>query len=98
VGRLRDNEAALEETRKALEVAAKRVADTLTNRVMNTAAELAAQVAVYGPRNLPRVGSLMRQLFERVEVDYPQGVLRFHWRSAPGETTDIVFAWPEQVD
>jgi hypothetical protein len=33
---------------------------------MNTAAELADQVEVYGPRNLPRVGSLMRQLFERV--------------------------------
>lgn len=97
VGRLRDNEAALEETRKALEVTAKRVADTLTNRIMNTAAELADQVEVYGPRNLPRVGSLMRQLFDRVEVDYPQGVLRFHWRAAPGETTSIMFAWPEDA-
>jgi len=48
-------------------------------------------------RNLHRVGSLMRQLFERVEVDYPQGVLRFHWRSTRGETTEMVFGWPEDA-
>ncbi|MDI7925244.1 recombinase family protein, partial [Ferirhizobium litorale] len=98
VSRLKANEAALNEVASALHKAEAKVSDTLTNRVVNTAEEFVSSIEVHGPLNMPRIASLLRQLFTRVEVDFIYGVLRFHWKSAEGQSLDIVFAWPETED
>lgn len=98
VARLKANEATLNDIAAALHEAERRVSDTLTNRVTNTTSQLADAIEVHGPLNMPGIASLLRQLFTHVEVDYLSGLLRFYWKSAPGQSTDIVFAWPEEVE
>ena len=72
-----------------------RIADLLTNRVQETAArfvDATKQDAV----DVPRINATMRQLFDRVEVDYLRGELFFHWKHA-AELSSIRFAWPKEA-
>lgn len=92
--RLRENEAAREQIREQLKEAENSLADTLTNRVQETVARL-VDAAVADPVDVPMINATMRQLFDRVVVDYSTGYLQFHWRHAPSEVSSFMFEWPK---
>lgn len=70
------------------------VSDSLTNRVVNTVTELVDAAEAEEP-DIPLLNVILRQLFEKVVVDYPSGTLWLHWKHAPGETAAISYAWPK---
>lgn len=47
------------------------------------------------PLDRPKANALMRSMLASVVVDYPHGLLHFHWKHA-GETS-LTYAWPEAV-
>ena len=83
LARLREQEAAREEIKAQLGEVESRIADVLTNRVQETTGQL-ADMAKADLRDVPAINATMRQLFDKVEVDWPQGQLWFHWKHAPG--------------
>ncbi|ESZ50707.1 recombinase family protein [Mesorhizobium sp. RSR565B] len=94
--RLRQNEAAREDIRRTIAGLERRIADTLTNRVQVTAAQFVDATEAEEPRNVALINATLRQLFSKVEVDWPSGHLVFHWKHAPGETTGVMYAWPRE--
>lgn len=93
LARLREQEAAREEIRRTLGTVESRIADLLTNRVQETAGRL-VDAAKEEPVDVSKVNATMRQLFDKVEVDYLRGELHFHWKHA-AELSSITFAWPK---
>ncbi|MDX8458180.1 recombinase family protein [Mesorhizobium humile] len=93
--RLHQNEAAREDIRRTIADLERRIADTLTNRVQVTAAQF-VDAAEVEKRDVALINATLRQLFSKVEVDWPSGRLWFHWKHAPGETTGIMYAWPKE--
>jgi DNA invertase Pin-like site-specific DNA recombinase len=73
-----------------------RVTASLTNRTQQTVERLIDGLET-PERDVPAINATMRQLFEKVTVNWPQGHLRFHWKHAPGETTEFMYAWPKQA-
>ncbi|WP_233135807.1 recombinase family protein [Agrobacterium vaccinii] len=70
------------------------VSDSLTNRVVNTVTDLVEAAEAEEP-DIPLLNVILRQLFDKVTVDYPNGTLWLHWKHAPGETAGITYAWPK---
>lgn len=93
---LRQVEADREKIRTQITEVGERVSEALTNRTQQTVDRLveALQVDV---RNTASINATMRQLFDKVTIDWPQGELRFHWKHAPGEETALTYAWPCEV-
>lgn len=94
LSRLRKAELQRDDVLERLNIVEGQIADTLTNRVLDTVKELIARVH----QDMPDAGAInatMRQLFSKVVIDYRDGNLGFHWRHAEGEMTEIVFAMPE---
>ena len=90
LGTLRQLEADRDEIkRKLIEVGEKAIAAT-TNRTKNTLDKLVEGLKAE-PRDIPAINATMKQLFDRVEIDWPSGRLWFHWRHAPGEMTGITY-------
>ncbi|QKD00788.1 recombinase family protein [Mesorhizobium loti] len=96
--RLRQNEATREDIRRSITDLERRIADTLTNRVQVTAGQLVDHAEAEEPRDVALINATLRQLFTKVEVDWPNGRLWFHWKHAPGEATGIMYAWPKEED
>ncbi|ARP62600.1 site-specific recombinase, DNA invertase Pin [Mesorhizobium sp. WSM1497] len=94
--RLWQNEAAREDVRRTIADLERRIADTLTNRVQMTAGQFVDAAEADEPRDVALINSTLRQLFSKVEVNWPSGHLMFHWKHAPGETTGIMYAWPKE--
>jgi DNA invertase Pin-like site-specific DNA recombinase len=46
------------------------------------------------PLDRRKVNVLLRQLCDRIEVDYLSGLLRFHWKH--GSSSDVLFGWPAE--
>lgn len=61
-----------------------------------TASQLVDATEAEEPRDVAVINATLRQLFTRVDVDWPSGRLWFHWKHAPGETTGIMYAWPKE--
>jgi hypothetical protein len=96
--RLQEQEAARKELKRTLADLERRIAETLTNRVQETLGRLVDATEVEeGSHNVPMINATLRQLFDRVVVDYPQGILSLHWKHAPGETSRLVYAWPKEA-
>ncbi|WP_292330490.1 recombinase family protein [Mesorhizobium sp.] len=93
--RLRQNEAAREDIRRTIADLERRIADTLTNRVQVTAGQFVDAAEAEEPRDVALINATLRQLFTKVEVDWPSGQLVFHWKHAPGEFTGVMYAWPK---
>lgn len=91
---LEDDRAAI---RARLVEVGERVTATLTNRVLQTVDKMVALLEA-NPIEIAPISAIMRQLFTMVEVDWPSGHLRFHWRHAAGETTRIMYAWPKEAN
>lgn len=47
------------------------------------------------PLNRTKVNTILRQLLDKVVIDYTWGQLMFHWKH--GGVTEINFAWPENA-
>ncbi|MDW9931993.1 recombinase family protein [Sinorhizobium meliloti] len=93
--RLRDMENERDRIARQLADIEIRVADTLTNRIRKTTTEL-VDATEAEEADVPRINATMRQLFERVIVDWRDGRLFFHWKHAPEEITGIMYAWPRE--
>ncbi|NLS01997.1 recombinase family protein [Rhizobium sp. P32RR-XVIII] len=93
--RLKDMEAERDGIRRRLGEIEGRISDALTNRVMNTTTELVDASEKEHP-DIPMINAILRQLFEKVTVDWPNGQVRFHWKHAPEETTGVTYAWPKE--
>ncbi|WP_234836052.1 recombinase family protein [Sinorhizobium meliloti] len=93
--RLRDMEAERDRIVVQLADTEVRLADTLTNRVRRTTTELVDATEEEQP-DAAKVNAIMRQLFDRVTVDWTEGQLWFHWKHAPEEMTGIMYAWPKE--
>ncbi|WP_050596199.1 recombinase family protein [Mesorhizobium sp. WSM1293] len=94
--RLHQNEAAREDIRRTIADLEGRIAETLTNRVQVTAAQFVDAAEAEEPRDVALINAILRQLFTKVEVDWPSGRLWFHWKHAAGQTTDFMYAWPKE--
>lgn len=94
--RLRATEAERDRIGNELSAVESRMADTLTNRVANAGTTL-LDVVGEQPLDIPKANALLRQLFEKVVVEYGGGSLVFHWKHAPGEATSIVYGWPTEI-
>lgn len=94
LARLQASEKARDETQSKLSKIEALVSDSLTNRVVNTVTELVDAAEAEEP-DIPLLNVILRQLFEKVTVDYPSGTLWLHWKHAPGETAGITYAWPK---
>lgn len=73
-----------------------RMADTLTNRIANTGDALLEALNEQRP-DIPKANAALRQLFEKVVVDYGGGSLVLHWKHASGAVTGIVYGWPTET-
>lgn len=93
--RLHQNEAARDDLRRTIAALEGRIAETLTNRVQATAAQFVDAAEAEEPRDVALINATLRQLFSKVEVDWPSGHLWFHWKHAPEDTTGLMFAWPK---
>ncbi|MEB3043107.1 recombinase family protein [Rhizobium mulingense] len=91
--RLRKMEDERDHVTEELERVEHQIADTLTNRVMNTVREL-VDAAHDRDRDAGKINATMRQLFSKVVVDYRDGQLWFYWKHAAGEQTGVTFAMP----
>ena len=94
LNRLRKAELQRDSIIDQLEAVEDEIADVLTNRVLDTVKELIRRVNQETP-DIAAISATMRQLFTKVVVDYRNGDLRFHWRHAQDEITDMVFSMPE---
>lgn len=83
-----------DEAERSAGEAERRASAATTNRTNNTLDRLVAQLTGE-ERDIAAINAIMRQLFERVEVDRSKGDLWFYWKHAPSERTNIVFAWPK---
>lgn len=81
-----------DEAERSAGEAERRASAATTNRTNNTLDKLVAQLNKE-ERDIATINVTMRQLFEKVVVDRSTGDLWFHWKHAPGETTNIVYAW-----
>jgi DNA invertase Pin-like site-specific DNA recombinase len=94
LNKLHETEMALDNTRHNLRELAQRIDETLTNRVSNTLARLTnALEQDESARDLALINATMRQLFDRVVVNYTSGQLELFWRHAPGEASFRTFSW-----
>ena len=78
--------------RKLVDVGERAIAAT-TNRTKKTVEKL---VNLLNPeegrsRDVPAINATMKQLFEKVTVDWPSGRLWFYWKHAPGDVTGITY-------
>ncbi|AHG47802.1 resolvase [Rhizobium leguminosarum bv. trifolii CB782] len=87
------NEAELDRIHRELEALAHRVADTITNRIENTVAEFSTLTE---GGNIAKINATMRQLFDRVVVDYDTGYLRLYWRHTEHTPVDVLYAFPTE--
>ncbi|MER9976251.1 recombinase family protein [Mesorhizobium sp. M0085] len=90
---LRQVEADRETIKRQISEVAEKVADALTNRTQQTVERLVEGLQA-AERDIVAINATMRQLFNKVTVDWPSGYLWFHWKHAPGEKTKLMFAWP----
>ncbi|TIO06909.1 MAG: recombinase family protein [Mesorhizobium sp.] len=98
LNRLRKNEAAHKELKRTLTDLEERIADVQTNRVQETLGRLVdATEAEEGSYDLPMINATLRQLFDKVVIDYLQGYLWLHWKHAPGEVSSLMYAWPKET-
>ncbi|ESZ46239.1 hypothetical protein X731_16220 [Mesorhizobium sp. L2C054A000] len=95
LNRLHQNEAAREDIRRNIADLERLIAETLTNRVQVTAGQF-VDATEAEPRDVALINATLRQLFSKVEVNWPSGQLLFHWKHAPAETTGIMYAWPNE--
>jgi hypothetical protein len=95
LARLREQEAARDEVQRTLADLEDRIADSLTNRVQETLGRLVDATEAKQDHDVPMINATLRQLFDRVIVDYPQGCLQFHWKHAPSEVSSLTYAWPK---
>lgn len=96
IDRLRGAEAERDRIGNELSTVEARMADSLTNRIANTGTALLDAVGEQ-PHDIPKVNTALRQLFEKVVVDYGSGSVVFHWRHAPEAATSIVYGWPTET-
>ncbi|TBX81888.1 recombinase family protein [Rhizobium laguerreae] len=87
------NEAELDRIHRELEALAHRVADTITNRIENTVAEFSTLTE---GGNIAKINATMRQLFDRVVVDYDTGYLRLYWRHTEHTPVDVLYTFPTE--
>lgn len=93
---LRQVEADREEIRRQLAEAGKMATDAMTNRSQQTVERLVDGLRSE-PRDGPSINAIMRQLFDKVTMDWREGKLWFYWKHAPGEVTGIMYAWPKEA-
>ena len=43
------------------------------------------------PSDSAAANATLRECFDKVVIDRPEGLLCFYWRHAPGEPTELVF-------
>jgi DNA invertase Pin-like site-specific DNA recombinase len=84
-------------TNRQLVEVGERVTASLTNRTQQTVERLVDGLQALA-RDVPAINATMRQLFDKVIVNWPQGELEFHWRHAPGEVSRMTFAWPRETN
>ncbi|TIP26252.1 MAG: recombinase family protein [Mesorhizobium sp.] len=92
--RLRERSADREELKRTLADLEGRIADTLTNRVQETLGRLVDATEADGERDVAAINASLKQLFDKVVIDYLQGFLWLHWKHAPGEVSSLMYAWP----
>jgi hypothetical protein len=91
-GRLAANERALEEARQRQAEIEEQIVETMTNRVVGVAQGPFLDAIQAG--DVPATNAAMRQLFDRVTVDYRTGFLELDWKHAPETMGRVFFAWP----
>lgn len=87
------NEAELDRIRQELEELGQRVADTITNRIENTVAEFCT---VTESGDMAKINAAMRQLFDRVVVDYDTGYLRLYWRHTAQNPAEVLYTFIDE--
>ncbi|NKL61891.1 recombinase family protein [Rhizobium beringeri] len=88
-----ESEAELDRIREELEELGQRVADTITNRIENTVAEFCAMSE---SGDLAKVNAALRQLFDRVVVDYDTGYLQLFWRHTEHSPVAALYTFPNE--
>lgn len=73
-----------------------RIASTQTNRVQTVAYE--ELLGAVEAEDIARINVTLRQLFEKVVVNYRTGLLEMHWKHAPEEFSGLFFAMPYLVE
>ncbi|NKM96962.1 recombinase family protein [Rhizobium leguminosarum] len=89
-----DNEGELDRIRDELEELGQQVADTITNRIENTVADFCALTE--HPESLAKINVTLRQLFDKVIVDYDTGYLRLHWRHTEQNPVEVLYTFPAE--
>ncbi len=84
-------ETELDRIRGELAELAKLAADTITNRIENTVDTFRSTVE---EGDVAKINATMRQLFNKVVVDYDTGYLRLHWRHTEGSPAGVFYAFP----
>lgn len=92
MGRLVELETARDQAKSQQVEIGDRLAATLTNRTMNIADNDFVTAVEAG--DVARVNVAMRQLFERVVVNYQTGMLEANWKHVPGAVSEVMFMWP----
>jgi DNA invertase Pin-like site-specific DNA recombinase len=94
-GHLAANERTLEDARLRHIEIEEQIVETMTNRAVGLAQGAFLDAIQAG--DVPAINKAMRQLFERVTVDYRTGFLDFDWKHAPGSKGSIFFSWPKET-
>jgi DNA invertase Pin-like site-specific DNA recombinase len=93
-GHLATNERALEDARRRQTEIEEQIVETMTNRAVGVAQ--GAFLDAIQAEDVPAINVALRQLFERVTVDYRTGFLELDWKHSPETTGRIFFAWPSE--
>jgi DNA invertase Pin-like site-specific DNA recombinase len=87
-------EALLDTMRIEVTELAELAAASMTNRVDNAVDEFRKLTTVDGDAlDVARINATMRQLFDKVVVDYEVGYLRLHWRHTDHSPAEVLYAF-----
>ncbi|MEX0735735.1 MAG: recombinase family protein [Steroidobacteraceae bacterium] len=90
-GRLAELEAAAKVANAARDAAAANIANA-ESKVLKLKTVALSEAIHTKPLDRARVNAALRELLERVVIDYRSGHLEFHWRA--GGTSSIMYGWP----